>query len=95
MPAMLAPFLIGMVGSIVGRVLVSLGFTVVTVVGVEAAIGQMRQFVIASVQSLPSDVLSLFLLAGGGVAMNSILAAITFRLTYWGITKSTRIIGVG
>lgn len=95
MPAVLATFLIGMVGSIVGRVLVSLGFTVVTVIGVEASIGTMRNFLISSVASLPADVFNLFLLAGGGVALNVILGAISFRLSYWAITKATRIIGVG
>lgn len=90
----LAPFLIGLVGSMVGRVLAALGFSVVTVIGVEAAIGQFKSGVVGAAQSLPQEVLNLFLLAGGGVAMNLIFAAITFRVTYWAVTKTTRVLGV-
>lgn len=91
----LAAFLLAIAASLVGRVLFALGFSVVTVVGVEAAIGQMKFFFMQAVMSLPGDILSLFLLSGGGVAMNAILGAITFRLSYWGITKTTRILGAG
>lgn len=90
----LATFLLGLVGSLVGRVLLSLGFSVVTVVGVELAISQLKDAVSNAANSLPGDVLSLFLLAGGGVGINMVFMAITFRLTLWSIQKATRIVGV-
>ncbi|QTD44305.1 DUF2523 domain-containing protein [Ottowia testudinis] len=91
----LAAFLLGMVGSLVGKVLLALGLSVVTVVGFEIAIGQLKSQLIGGVYSLPVDVLNLFLLAGGGVALNLIFGAITFRVTMWSISKATRVLGVG
>lgn len=90
----LAPFLLGLVGSLVGRVLASLGMSVITVVGVEAVMGQLKNEVVNAANSLPADVFGLFLLLGGGVAINLTFAAITFRLTLWAMTKATRILGV-
>lgn len=91
----LAAWLLSLVGSIVGRVLLALGFSVVTVVGFEAAVGALKATVVRSVSTLPADVMNLFLLAGGGMALNMIFAAITFRVTMWSIARGTRILGVG
>ena len=54
----------------------------------------MKQTVVRATNALPGDMLNLFLIAGGGVAINLIFAAITFRLTYWSVTKVVRIAGV-
>lgn len=91
---LLVTFLIGMVGSIVGRVLASLGMSVITIKGVDAAIGQLKNLVSGSVSALPGDALALFLMAGGGIAINLWFAAISFRLAYWSLTRVTRIVGV-
>lgn len=90
----IAAWLLSMVGGIVGRVLLALGFSVVSMVGFEVAVGTLKNSVISSSMSLPGDVLSLFLLAGGGMAMNIIFAAITFRVSIWAIQRSTRLLGV-
>lgn len=94
MPAVLVTFLISIVGSIVGRVLASLGLSVVTIRGVDKAIGLLRGNLVNAVNALPSDMLNIFLMAGGGIAVNLMFAAITFRISYWGITKVVRIVGV-
>lgn len=90
----LVPFLLGMVGSLVGRVLLALGFSVVTITGFDIAIGQLRNVLTNSANSLPGDVFNLFLMAGGGAAMNMIFGAISFRVTLWSIAKATRVLGV-
>lgn len=90
----LAPFLLGIVGSAVGRVLTSLGFSVVVIAGVEASIGGLKSLVVNSVNTLPADVLMLFLLSGGGAALNIVLGAVAFRVSLWAITKSVRVLGV-
>jgi hypothetical protein len=91
---LLVPLLLGLVGSIVGRVLFALGFTVVTIIGVEAAIGELKSAVVSGAMGLPTEILSLFLIGGGGVCVNLIFSAISFRLAYWAITKSVRVLGV-
>ena len=90
----LAPFLLGLVGSMVGRVLASLGFSVVVISGVEASIGALKSLVVNSANTLPADVMQLFLLAGGGVGLNIIMGAVSFRVALWAITKSVSVLGV-
>ena len=90
----LASFLFAIVGSLVGRVLASLGFAVITIRGVEAAIGGIRFLLLDAVNSLPAEMFQLFLLAGGGAALNIVLAAVSFRVSLWTITKSVRVLGI-
>jgi cell division protein FtsX len=90
----LAPFLLGLVGSLVGRVLASLGFAVVTIVGVDAVIDELKDKVVEGANSLPGDVYQLFLLAGGGIGIGMIFGAISFRLTLWSIQKAVRVVGI-
>lgn len=90
----LATFLLAIVSPLLGRVLVSLGFSVVTITGFNLVIDQLKDAVVDGVNSLPSQVINVFLLAGGGVGLGLIFGAITTRLLLWQITKSTRILGV-
>lgn len=91
----LGAFLLGMVGSLTARVLLSLGFSVVTITGVTFALDHFRDLLVSNVGGLPADIYDLFMLAGGGVALNILLSAVAFRLSYWSITKSVRILGAG
>ena len=84
----------GLTGSIVARVLLSLGFAVVGFTGMDFAITELKLRVVSSSSSLPADVYGLFLLAGGGYCLNMLFAAISFRLAYWTATKSTRLLGI-
>lgn len=76
----LAVWLLSLVRPIVGRVLLALGISLVTVTGVTASIDALRTQLVGSVNRLPSDVLNLFMLAGGGEAIGIILGAITTKL---------------
>lgn len=89
----LVPWLLSLVGPMLGRVLLSLGFSVVTLVGFESGVGEVKQMLVNNTSSLPADTLNLFLLAGGGVGMNMIFGAISFRISMWAITRSTRLLG--
>lgn len=90
----LATFLLGICSPLIGRILVSLGFSVVTITGFNLVIDQLKAAVVSGVNTLPSNTLNLFLLAGGGVAMGMIFGAIATRLLLWQISKSTRVLGV-
>lgn len=89
----LAAMLLGLIGPAVGRVLVALGFSVVTMSGVELAFGQLKSYLINSVNTLPGEIMQLFLMAGGGVALNMIFGAITFRLSVWAMTNAVKVVG--
>lgn len=90
----LATWLLAMVQPLLGRILVSLGFSVVTITGMQVAINAVRDQMIAGVNALPADMLNVFLLSGGGVAFGMVMGAVTTRLVIWQIQSSTRILGV-
>jgi len=90
----LATFLLAICQPLIGRILLSLGFSVVTITGLNIVIDQLKDAIIDGVSTLPADALNLFLLSGGGTAMGLIFGAIATRLTLWQISKSTRVLGV-
>ncbi len=90
----LATFLLSLCGPLVGRVLLALGFSVVSITGFDLVIGQLKSAIVSSTNAMPSVTLNLFLIGGGGVAMGIVFGAITTRLLLWQITKSTRILGI-
>jgi hypothetical protein len=90
----LATFLMAICQPLIGRILVSLGFSVVTITGFNLVVDQLKDAVVDGVNTLPADVLNLFLLSGGGIGLGLIFGAITTRLMLWQISKSTRILGV-
>ncbi len=87
-------WLLAMVSPLIGRILTALGFSVVTITGMTAAINAARDAMIGGVNSLPGDMLNVFLLGGGGVGFGMIMGAITTRLVIWQIQSATKILGV-
>lgn len=87
-------WLMAMMQPLLAKILVSLGFSVVTITGLTAAITGLRDQVVGSVNSLPAEMLQLFLLSGGGVAFGIITGAITTKLLLWQITSATKVLGV-
>lgn len=90
----LATFLMAICQPLIGRILVTLGFSVVTITGFNLVVDQLKDAVVSSTNAMPSVTLNLFLIGGGGVAMGIVFGAITTRLLLWQISKSTRILGV-
>lgn len=86
-------FLLSLVTPLLGRILFSLGFSVVTIAGMTAVVAQVRDMFIVQVNSMPADMLNLFLFAGGGVGFGMIMGAITTRITIWTIQNGTKILG--
>lgn len=86
-------FLLSLVTPLIGRILFSLGFSVVTIAGMTAVVTQVRDMFITQVNSMPADMLNLFLFAGGGVGFGMIMGAITTRITIWTIQNGTKILG--
>lgn len=90
----LGTWLLSLIQPFIAKVLLSLGFSVVSITGMQLAITALRDQWIGSVNSLPGDVLNVFLLSGGGVAAGIILGAITTRILIWSIMNGTKILGV-
>ena len=87
-------WLLALVQPFIARILTALGFSLVTIVGMEVVIDQLKQAVISGVSSMPADAMNIFLLAGGGKALGMILGAIATKLVLWQIQSATRLLGV-
>lgn len=90
----LAVWLGAMVTPLLARLLLSLGFSVVTITGFNLVIGQLRDSFVSGTNAMGADVLNLFLIAGGGTAAGIVFGAITVRVTLFQIMQSTKILGV-
>ncbi|MDD2730111.1 DUF2523 family protein [Malikia sp.] len=90
----LGVWLVSLVQPFLARVLVSLGFSVVSIVGLDAIFTQLKTKLQTSFAALPADMLNLFLLAGGGVGLGIIFGAMTTKLILWKIQQGTKILGV-
>lgn len=87
-------WLLSLVSPFIAKILLALGFSVVTITGFEAAIDQVKQQLVGSVNALPADLLGVFLLAGGGKGIGIILAAVAVKVLLWQISSATKILGV-
>lgn len=75
------------------RVLMALGFSVVTVTGVSVGFGSVLSQLQSNVGSIPSAVSQLIGLGGGWIALGAILGACSFVVSLWSLTAATRIMG--
>lgn len=86
-------FLISLLRPALAKILTSLGFSVVSIVGMNALLAQLKTSLTSSFNSLPADALNLFLLGGGGTALGIVFGALTTKLLLWQIQRSTQILG--
>lgn len=87
-------FLLAMMEPLIAKILMALGFSVVSIVGMEGIINTLKSSLVLDLQAMPADILAVFQLAGGGTALGMIFGALTTKLTLWGIQQSTRLLGV-
>lgn len=88
-----AAFLASMAAPLVARVLMALGFSVITVTGVTVAISQLKTQVISSLGAAPLAALQLGGLLGAWVGLGMVFGAITFAVTLRGLTSLSGWIG--
>lgn len=87
-------WLLAMMQPLIAKILVTLGFSVVSIVGMDLVVNQLRDAVITGVNTLPADLMGLFLFAGGGVSMGMVFGAVATKLLLWQIQSATKILGV-
>jgi uncharacterized membrane protein YciS (DUF1049 family) len=88
-----AAFLASMAAPIVTRVLMALGFSVITVTGVTVAIQALKDQIIANLSTMQQGALGLAGLMGIWVALGMIFGAMTFAVTLKGLTSLSGWIG--
>jgi hypothetical protein len=87
-------WLLSLLQPAIAKVLTALGFSVVSIVGVDVALQALKDQLIAGMGALPAAAMQLFLLGGGGIGLGIIFGAMTTRILLWQIQQSTRILGV-
>lgn len=78
--------LVQIVGTLVGRVLVSLGVALVTYAGMDFTVGYLKTQALAAIGGLPPEVVGMLSVLKVGVALNIIFSAFMVRLTIQGLT---------
>ncbi len=86
-------FLLALVQPILARILVALGFSVVSLVGMQALLDGLIAATRNAWGGLPSQLLALAGLAGIGQALGIIMGAVLTRILIWQLSRATRIIG--
>lgn len=85
-------WLLSLIQPALAKILVALGFNVVTVTGMNVVFDQVKDRFVGGVGSLPADMLNLFLLGGGGTALGIVLGALATKIMLWQIQSATKLL---
>lgn len=86
----IAAFLMSIVGSLAGRVLLSLGIGFVSYAGISAALNSVRGHIV-SAWAGGGDILNIMYLAGMGEAVGVLLSALTVRGALYAVQSLQKI----
>lgn len=92
MPVFLAALvgaLINIAGTLAGRVLISLGMSVVTFTGVSASLAWAKTNMLEKMSAMPPQVIGMLSTMGVGQFLSIIISAITARMLLQGLTGDT------
>lgn len=89
----LGTFLLALVEPMIGRILVTLGLSIVTVTGFQQVVNILQDQLVSSVNALPNSTLQLFLIAGGGIGISMIVSAIAVRVMIWQAMNAKKLLG--
>jgi len=84
-----------MVKPLAAKLLMALGFQVVTISGMVATIATLKGTFMSHIGAVPAAGMQLALLGGAGEAIGIIFGAIATRIALWQIQQGTKILGVG
>ena len=91
----IAAFLMQMVGPMVVRALISVGFTAVTFTGVRALVDQMISAAQSSWTTIPLAALQLASIAGVPDCLGLIAGAFVAKTTFWLASQSVKLVFTG
>ena len=87
-------WLLTLVQPFLAKILLSLGFSVVSIVGMDSVLGSLKTGAINGMNSLPPDMLAFALYIWIGKGLGIIFAACATKLMLWTIQNGTKILGV-
>lgn len=88
----LGTFLLGLVEPILAKLLIALGFSVVSIVGVDAALNTVKGMVVSNLSGAGA-ILDFALYLWMGKALGVIFGACATKLMLWNIQNATKILG--
>jgi hypothetical protein len=86
-------WLLAMMRPLLAKILVSLGFSVVTITGLQAVTMNLKGQALSALTMISPETLALFSLAGGPVGLGIILGACATKLVLWQLQSATKILG--
>ena len=95
MPAALIPFIALTLKYLVVRLLIAFGVAAVTYSGYAVAMNTFKDFIVQNMQSMPSDILQILLIAGFGQGLGYIFGAFAFKIAMTTINKITMLLPSG
>lgn len=85
-------FLMGMVQPLLSKILIALGFSVVSIVGVDVALDTVKGMIVSNLSGLGGIIdFALYLWIGKGIGI--IFGACATKLMLWNIQNATKILG--
>lgn len=90
----LGTWILSLLSPAIGRILAALGFSVVSILGMESMLASIRTQLVNGLAGMSADMFNVFLLAGGGQALGIITGALTTRLVLWQAQNAVKILGV-
>ena len=87
--AAIGGMLLNIVGSMVGRVFIALGLSVITYKGLETTVNWLKSQAVSSLSGLPSDALSLVAYMRVGEAISIVSSAVLTRLLLDGVQSDS------
>ncbi len=85
-------FLLALVEPIIAKLLIALGFSVVSIVGVDAALGTVKGMIVGNLSGL-GGIIDFALYLWLGKALGIIFGACATKLMLWNIQNATKILG--
>lgn len=86
-------WLLSLMSPMLGRILSALGFSVVTITGMQAVLGELKTAFVDKMGALPADMINVFLLAGGGTAIGIMTGALTTKFLLWQVQNAVQVLG--
>lgn len=89
----LGTWLLSLMQPLAARILSALGFSVVTIGGMSAVLTSIKTELVNRAQTMPVEIMNVFLLAGGGIAMGIVVGALTTKMLLWQLENTVKILG--
>jgi hypothetical protein len=89
----LGAWLLALMEPLLAKVLLALGFSVVSIVGMDSVLSAMKTSFVMNVNAMPADWLSFALYLWIGKGIGIIFGACTTKLALWTIQNATSLLG--